>query len=71
MDYYLYKKFDEFDNNKVKNKTDKLWNNRLKVKWIRFLGRKCIIIEIVCYNCLMIIWKFDYLFVKKVMNERY
>lgn len=43
MDYYLYKKFDEFDNDKVKNKTDKLWNNRLKVKRIWFLGRNCIL----------------------------
>lgn len=29
------------------------------------------ITEIVCHNCLMIIWKFDYLPVKKAMNERH
>lgn len=71
MDYYPHKKFDELDNDKVKNKTDKLWNNRSKLKRIWFLGRKCTITEIVCHNCLMIIWKFDYLPVKKAMNERH
>lgn len=71
MDYYPHKKFDELDNDKVRNKTDKLWNNLSKVKRIWFLGRKCTITEIVCHNCLMIIWKFDYLPVKKAMNERH
>lgn len=31
MDYYPHKNFDELDNDKVQNKTDKLWNNLLKV----------------------------------------
>lgn len=72
MDYYPHKKFYELDNDNVKNKTDKLWNNLSKVKRIWFLGRKSTVTEIVCHNCLMIIWKFDYLPVKKkAMNERH
>lgn len=42
----------------IKIKTDMIFRKKMYHNWN-------------CHNCLMIIWKFDYLPVKKAMNERH